>query len=272
MSEITYKHLFGPVPSRRLGRSLGIDLVPLKTCSYNCLYCQLGPSATTLERKEYVPVAEVLGELAKWLKAGEKCDYLTFSGSGEPTLHSGIGKIITGIKGLTRGVVADHRARHCAQGAQPGIPLAVITNGSLLYRAEVRDELMTADIVLPSLDAADEEAFLKLNRPAENISFEAMLDGLRQFSLDYRGDLWLEVFLLAGVNDSDEHIEKLAALLGTISHDKVQLNTVSRPPGEKVEGVSVKRLEQIRERLGEKAELVAGGDGGKRSLGAHRAT
>ncbi len=187
--------------------------------------------------------AEIISEVKSWLAKGGEADYLTLSGSGEPTLNCRLGKIIEGIKGLGS-----------------GIPLAVITNGSLLCRPEVRDELMGADVVLPSLDAVDEESFRAINRPLEALEYDRILAGLRDFSLVFRGEIWLEVFLLAGVNDSDQHIEKLAALLETISADKIQLNTVSRPAGEQVERVSHRRLEEIRQRLGDKAEVIVGGE------------
>ena len=242
MADEKYRHLFGPVESRRLGRSLGVDVVPLKICTFNCLYCQLGVTQEpTLERKEYVPVVEVLAELEKWLEEGGEADYLTFSGSGEPTLHSGLGRLLEAIKEL-----------------KSKAKLAVITNGSLLFRSEVRDELAAADLVMPSLDAADAETYRKLNRPAEHVSFEQHLEGLRDFSLAFKGELWLEVLFVAGVNDSDEHVTKLAGLLETIRHDKLQLNTVSRPPTESVKRVSHERMEKIRKRLGDKAEVISG--------------
>jgi wyosine [tRNA(Phe)-imidazoG37] synthetase (radical SAM superfamily) len=240
-SHKSYKYLFGPVASRRLGRSLGIDIVPLKTCPYDCLYCQLGSgAAATQEREEYVKAELIFKELERWLKQDIELDYLTVSGSGEPTLNCRLGKIIDGIKQLA-----------------PENRLAVITNGALLSRPEVRDELSGADVVLPSLDAGDTATFDAMNRPAGGVEFERMLDGLREFSLSFRGEIWLEVFLLSGVNDSDQQIASLKAVVDTISHDRLQLNTLGRPPAEAVKGLSRERLVQIKQLLGDKAEIVA---------------
>jgi len=161
MSSNNYKCLYGPVPSRRLGRSLGIDLVPFKTCTYDCIYCQLGKTTNkTTERLNYVPVADVLREVREKLSTGVGCDYISMAGSGEPTLHASLGELISKIKEMT------------------DIPVAVITNGSLLYLPEVRESLLKADLVIPSLDAGDAQLFEYVNRPHENIVFERMIEGL----------------------------------------------------------------------------------------------
>lgn len=213
--ERPFKHVYGPVPSRRLGRSLGVDLVPFKTCSYDCVYCQLGRTTTkTTERKEYVPVEEVLSELREKLAADEPCDFIGLAGSGEPTLHSGIGTLIRAIKGLTK------------------IPVAVLTNGSLLWMEDVQEDLLGADFVLPSLDAGDAHLFQWVNRPAEAISFERMVDGLESFTKRFPGEVWLEVLLLDGVTAYPAQVEKIAALVRRIGPARVQLNTASRPPAE----------------------------------------
>ena len=213
--ERPFKHVYGPVPSRRLGRSLGVDLVPFKTCSYDCVYCQLGRTTTkTTERKEYVPVEEVLSELREKLAAGEPCDFIGLAGSGEPTLHSGIGTLVREIKRMTK------------------TPVAVLTNGSLLWMEEVREALSGADLVLPSLDAGDAHLFEWVNRPAEGISFERMVDGLESFTKRFRGEVWLEVLLLDGVTAYPAQVDKIAALVRRIGPSRVQLNTVSRPPAE----------------------------------------
>ncbi|MEW5949109.1 MAG: radical SAM protein [Thermodesulfobacteriota bacterium] len=215
MRPIGFRHVYGPVPSRRLGRSLGIDLVPFKTCTYDCVYCQLGRTTNkTLERKEYVPVKDVLAELGRKLAVGDVPDYISLAGSGEPTLNSGIGDLIRKIKGLT------------------DIPVAVLTNGSLLWMSEVQEALMTADLVLPSLDAGDEPLFRYVNRPHEAISFEQMVDGVASFSERFTGKLWLEVLLLGGVTGIPAEVEKLAAIIRQIRPARVQLNTVVRPPSE----------------------------------------
>jgi len=209
-----FKHVFGPVPSRRLGRSLGVDLVPFKTCTYDCIYCQLGrTTCKTIERKEWVPLADVVREL-KMRQAGSRPDYITLSGSGEPTLYSRIDELIDAIKTMTE------------------IPVAVLTNGSLLWQPEVRAQLMKADVVIPSLDAGNEVRFRAINRPHPTISFEQMVNGLMEFRREYRGQYWLEVFLLEGYTAIQAEVEKLARLVERILPDKVQLNTVDRPPTE----------------------------------------
>jgi wyosine [tRNA(Phe)-imidazoG37] synthetase (radical SAM superfamily) len=209
-----FKYVFGPVPSRRLGRSLGVDLVPFKTCTYDCIYCQLGrTTCKTLERKEYVPLGDVLREVDRALSKGTP-DYITLSGSGEPTLYSRLADLIAGIKRRTR------------------VPVAVLTNGSLLVDREVQDALMGADVVLPSLDAGDERLFRYVNRPHEGVSFEKMVDGLVEFAQRFPRRVWLEVFLLAGVTGVPSEVNKIAAITKRIQPERVQLNTVSRPPSE----------------------------------------
>ena len=215
MSSNGFQYVYGPVLSRRLGRSLGVDIVPFKICTYDCVYCQLGRTTNkTIERREYVAVENVLAELKRKLAAGDTPDYISLAGSGEPTLNEGIGELIDKIKHLT------------------DIPVAVLTNGSLLWMGEVRDALMAADLVLPSLDAGDEGLFRYINRPHENISFDRMVDGLAAFVGCFPREVWLEVFLLAGVTSIPAEVKKIAALAGKIRPSRVQLNTVSRPPAE----------------------------------------
>jgi wyosine [tRNA(Phe)-imidazoG37] synthetase (radical SAM superfamily) len=240
MSELQRSYVFGPVPSRRLGRSLGVDLLPFKTCSYNCVYCQLGRTTDqTLERKEYVPSDAVLEEIRETLRHGPPPDYITFSGSGEPTLHTGLGRLIEEVKGLT------------------DIPVAVITNSSLLWRPEVRRELMPADLLVPSLDAGDSADFQHVNRPHPAISFEPMLEGLIEFSQAYRGELWLEVFLLDGVNAIESNVRKLAEHAKRIRCTRVQLNTVARPPTEEYAyGVPEDEMKRFAAMFGDKATVI----------------
>lgn len=210
-----YRYLYGPVPSRRLGRSLGLDLVPFKTCTYDCVYCQLGRTTNkTLERKKHIVIEEVLAELKRRLAQEDIPDYISLAGSGEPTLNSDIGCLIDSIKTLT------------------DIPVAVLTNGSLLWMGEVQDALMAADLVLPSLDAGDESLFRYVNRPHEDISFEKMIDGLASFTRRFPGDVWLEVLLLAGVTGMPAEAKKIAAIAESIGVARIQLNTASRPPAE----------------------------------------
>jgi len=206
-------YIFGPVPSRRLGRSLGVDLVPFKTCTYDCIYCQLDRTVNkTVERRQWVPLDDVLAELEKKLTA--KPDYITLSGSGEPTLYSRLDELVAAIHSMT------------------DIPIAVLTNGSLLWDRAVRAQLMNADLVIPSLDAGHEVMFRAINRPHAEISFDRMLEGLIEFRREFRGRYWLEVFLLDGHNAISAEVEKLADRVNLIKPDRVQLNTATRPPAE----------------------------------------
>jgi wyosine [tRNA(Phe)-imidazoG37] synthetase (radical SAM superfamily) len=211
------KHVFGPVPSRRLGRSLGIDPIPFKTCNWNCVYCQLGRSTPMIrERRDWFPPDEIVAEVKEALAAHRpgEIDWVTFVGSGEPTLHASLGRMIRDIKALTT------------------IPVAVITNGSLLYLAEVRQELAAADAVLPTLDAGTEILYRKINRPWPELTFERLVNGLIAFRLEYHGKLWVEVMLLNGINDTEEALRDLAVVLGRIGPDEVHLSLPIRPPAE----------------------------------------
>ncbi len=215
MSSNNFKHLYGPVPSRRLGRSLGIDLVPFKTCTYDCIYCQLGRTTKkTIERRPYVPIEDIISELQIKLTTGEHPSFISIAGSGEPTLHSEIGELIAMIKAITK------------------IPVAVLTNGSLLFMPEVRTALMQADLVIPSLDAGDEALFHYINRPQADISFDEMVSGLIEFTRNFPGDVWLEVLLLSGITGMDTEVRKIAAYAKKIRAQRVQLNTVCRPAAE----------------------------------------
>jgi wyosine [tRNA(Phe)-imidazoG37] synthetase (radical SAM superfamily) len=208
-----YKYLFGPVPSRRLGISLGIDLVPHKICSLNCVYCECGRTTKlTTERKEYVPVDEVMKEISHFLNTNQAPDYITFSGSGEPTLNSEIGKTLDFIK-----------------EKYPEIPVAILTNGTLLINKQVRDEIMKANLVLPSLDAATNDVFRKINRPPKNLTIENCIEGLVSFRNEYSGKINLEVFILPGYNNSLEELNELKKAILRIKPDVVQLNTLDRP-------------------------------------------
>ena len=235
------KYLYGPVPSRRLGRSLGIDIIPLKHCTLDCVYCQLGRTTQkTLKRRDYVPVEAVLSELKDALKEGLEADFITISGSGEPTLNSRLGDLINGIKKIT------------------SISAAIMTNGTLLYRPDVRADCAKADVVVPSLDAGDEAAFRKVNRPHRDISIEKLVDGLVAFRKEFTGRIWLEVFLVEGLNTDTAEIEKIKGLIKRISPDKVQLNTAVRPTADPaIRKVDAEKLEIIARRIGEGCEVVA---------------
>lgn len=231
--------IYGPVPSRRLGRSLGVDLVPFKTCTYDCVYCQLGrTTCKTLEQKEWVPMDAILRELES--KLDSRPDYITLGGSGEPTLHSRMGELVDRIKEMTE------------------IPLAVLTNGSLLWKERTRVQLMNADLVIPSLDAGEERVFRAVNRPHDGIGFEEMVEGLRAFRREYRGRLWLEVFLLQGLTATEDAVADLARLAGTIEPERIQLNTVSRPAAEtNARAVPLETMEKLALLFHPPAEIIA---------------
>ncbi len=206
--------LFGPVPSRRLGRSLGIDLLARKTCTLDCVYCECGPTEElTLERGEFVPTRAVIDELDALLADRPALDSITFSGSGEPTLHVGIGKIIDHLK-----------------DRYPEYPVTVLTNGTLLTDPAVRAELARADRVVPSLDAVSDAAFTAVNRPHAGLDNAAIIASLERFREEYRGQLWLEIFLVPGLNDAPAELDALAAAAVRIRPDRVQLNSLDRPP------------------------------------------
>jgi wyosine [tRNA(Phe)-imidazoG37] synthetase (radical SAM superfamily) len=239
------RYVFGPVPSRRLGQSLGVDPIVFKTCNWNCVYCQLGRSTPmSRERKEYVPASDVVAEIRQALAAhgpGE-IDWITFGGSGEPTLHTGIGTMIRAVKEMTE------------------IPVAVLTNGSLLYLPEVQVDLMAADAVLPTLDAGSEEVYQHVNRPRPELVFERLVGGLQSFRRVYGGKLWVEVMLVKGLNDGEEALHDLAAALARIHPDEVHVNRPVRPPAEAwVSPPDEEALAHAAAVLGRGARVVRGG-------------
>ncbi len=241
-SSVEQKYIFGPVPSRRLGRSLGVDLVPYKTCTFDCIYCDLGRTTRkTTSRQSYVPPEEIQWELELYLPVlNKKPDFITLSGSGEPTLNTNIGEIIERIKEIT------------------STPVAVLTNSSLLSLNEVKRDLSKADVVLPSLDAITPALFEYINRPHSSLKIEEIISDLIQFRKEYRGQMWLEILFCRGVNDGKEEIEKLKEVIERIEPDRVQLNTPVRPPAEDfVFPLTFSQLEEIRERLGDKAEIIS---------------
>jgi len=236
------KYIFGPVPSRRLGMSLGTDIISFKTCTLDCIYCQLGVTTVkTLERQSFVPKDEVLNELKDFLSGQNRhIDFITLSGSGEPTLSSDIGDIIHQIKSFTN------------------IPVAVLTNGSLLFRDDVRQDLMEADMVAPSLDSITDESFQKVNRPCKGLTEELIIEGLIRFSHEFKGKIWLEIMIVKGINDSLEELKKIAALTHTLRLDKIHLNTVVRPPAEKfAQAVTAEEMKEIITLFDERAEIIA---------------
>lgn len=208
-----YKYIFGPVPSRRLGMSLGVDLVPKKVCSLDCVYCEVGKTTKlTLERKEYIKSDKIKEELIDYFKNNPDPDYITFSGSGEPTLNSHIGEILQFIK-LNK----------------PEIPIAVLTNGTLFYNTSVRETIKNADVVLPSLDAASKNGFEKINRPQKDLHIDKIIEGLIDFRKEFKGTIWLEVLILPGYNDNDDELSALKNAILKIKPDAVQINTLDRP-------------------------------------------
>jgi wyosine [tRNA(Phe)-imidazoG37] synthetase (radical SAM superfamily) len=190
--------------------------VPLKTCTQNCVYCQLGVDGVqTAERKEYIPIDDVLAEFRDWYAADGQADFITVSGSGEPTLNSGLGRLLKGVKELTDTTVS------------------VLTNGTLLWEEDVRRDCSIADVVMPSLDAMNEEVFEKLNRPGGVVSFGQLMEGLVKFTGEYEGRIWLEFFVVEGMNTSDEQLSEMKELLRRVGPERVQLNTAVRPTADK---------------------------------------
>lgn len=206
-------HVFGPVPSRRLGQSLGVDLVPFKTCPFDCIYCQLGRTTDkTLERREWVPFDAVVADLKERIAC--RPDTIILSGSGEPTLYSRLGELIDVIRAMT------------------DIPVAVLTNGALLWQPAVRAELRHASLVIPSLDAGDAAMFRAVNRPHGDLEFERFVDGLIAFRREFPGSYWLEVMLLAGYTATEAAVRRIVAIVNRIGPDRVQINTATRPTAE----------------------------------------
>jgi len=238
------KHVFGPVPSRRLGFSLGVDLIIPKTCTMDCVYCELGPTTDrTVCRRAYVDVQEVLDELREVLSEKPRVDYVTLSGSGEPTLHTEVGRVIDEIRALT------------------DAPVAVLTNGSLMTDPEVRAALARADVVAPSLDAVSDAAFRAVNRPDPTLDAGEIAAGIARFKGAFGGELWLETVFVRGINDTDSEITLIRDAIGRIAPDRVHINTVTRPPAEPTaQPVSPERLRAIAERIRPDAEVVAHSD------------
>ena len=210
------KYVYGPVPSRRLGKSLGVDPIPSKTCNYQCIYCQLGKTTNfTNIRKNYFPKKDITAEIEKAIKLNEnKFDYITFVGSGEPTLYKDLKDLIIKTKELSEK------------------PVCVITNGSLLYEKEVQNALIYSDVVLPSLDAGDEKSFLRINRPHPSINFEKLIQGFIEFKKKFEGRFWIEVMLMKGINDSKEELFKIKEKIDIIKPDRIDINVPIRPPVE----------------------------------------
>ena len=238
---MTTSYLFGPVASRRLGRSLGIDLLPFKTCPYDCLYCECGfTTHKTMEPTEWAPLNQVLKELKEALSL--KPDFITIAGSGEPTLYSKLGELIQQIKGMT------------------SIPVAVLTNGSTLWKPEVREALREADVVMPTLAAGSEAIFRKIHRPQSEMTLEKLVRGLVDFRATFRNQFWLEIFLIEGINTTSEEIASMALIAERAAPDQILLNTVDRPPADRgIEAVPKEKLNEYVKFFGEKAKVISSG-------------
>lgn len=236
-----YKYLFGPVPSRRLGHSLGVDLVPFKICSFDCVFCQLGRTPkTTVKRMEYVPVNQVIDELDHWIKEDGVADYITLSGSGEPTLNSGFGRVIEFARNSTN------------------IPVALLTNGSLISDPEVRMQASQANVVKLSLSGWDSGSFEYINRPHHDLNMKQIIDGASLFREMFSGELWLEVFIVWGVNSIPKDVAKIAEIIEKINPDRIQLNTAVRPPAEEfVQAAPKEHLEKLAKLFNPVAEVIA---------------
>jgi len=236
-----YKYLFGPVPSRRFRRSLGVDLTPFKTCSLNCVFCQLGRTTEkTVTRQEYVPTGSVIAELEEWLKTDGRADYITLSGSGEPTLHSRFGEVIEFIR------------------SNSTIPTVLLTNATMFYLPEVREAASQANVVKVSLSAWDQASFGWLNRAHPQLLFDRLIEGQKAFRSQFNGQLWMEIFLVGGMNSIPADVRKIAALAKEIGPDRIQLNTAVRPPAEDfATALSRERMEALIHLFHPTAEIIA---------------
>ncbi len=242
--EVPLRYVYGPVNSRRLGLSLGLSLTPHKVCDFDCIYCQLGKTPQkVIERKEYIKIDEIIAEVNSWISNNPEgvktLNFITLSGSGEPTLNSAIGPLIETLKKIT------------------AVAVAVITNSSLLTDASVRRQISNADLIVPSLDAVTEEAFAKIDRPYPGIKLQEIIEGLVSLRREFKGKIWLEVMLVKGVNDNLAHTRRIKEVIERINPDKVQLNSPVRCTAEDaVEPLDAKHLERIKELLGDKCEII----------------
>jgi wyosine [tRNA(Phe)-imidazoG37] synthetase (radical SAM superfamily) len=241
-------YVYGPVPSRRLGRSLGVSPIPPKTCSYTCVYCQLGRT-TRLQttRESFYPKEDILTEIVTQVQH-EKPDFITFVGDGEPTLCKDLGWLIRQTKNKLH------------------LPTSVITNGSLLFREDVRQDLSEADVVIPTLDAGNDKIFRAVNRPHRSIDFETMLQGLVEFRREYSGQIWIEVMLVKELNDTTEELQSIKHAIDMINPNRVYVLTPIRPPAESwVRPSDPERILKAQEIIG-KAIPVAGLETGQFGL------
>ncbi|MEK6714869.1 MAG: radical SAM protein [Candidatus Omnitrophota bacterium] len=238
------KYIYGPLQSRRLGFSLGVSLTPYKVCNLDCLYCQLGPTTVkTSQRKEYIKIKDILRELKEFILNFDfktcHIDYISLSGSGEPLLNSGISKLILGIREITP------------------IPVALITNASLLKNKAIRQEILGVDVILPSLDAPDEETFEMIDRPSVKIKIENIINGLIELRKEFKGRIFLEIMVISGINDNIDFFARFKEIISKINPDKIHLNTPTRHTSEPgILAPSQKNLKKIKELLGQKCEII----------------
>lgn len=234
------QHVFGPVPSRRLGFSLGVDIIPAKYCTYDCIYCQVGKTTNReIDRRSFFDPQVIINEIMDKTSKIGPVDFITFSGSGEPTLNADLGMLIRELKKNT------------------AIPVAVITNGSLLYLEEVRKDIIEADVVLPSLDAVSEDTFRCINRPHTALTVEKVISGIKSFRKEYSREIWLEIMLIRNINDDTVELERMKKIVSSIGAERVQLNTVTRPPSEESTGrLQDRELARICKLFGPACEII----------------
>jgi wyosine [tRNA(Phe)-imidazoG37] synthetase (radical SAM superfamily) len=239
-----YKYIYGPIPSRRLGFSLGVDIIPFKNCSFNCIYCQVGKTTNvTITRQSYTPIDEILSEVRDILQQNVELDFITLSGAGEPTLHSQLGILLNKMRELT------------------SKPIAVLTNASLIHQHDVRIDLQTASVVAPTLCTISQSLFRKINRSHPAVTIDLIINGLKQFRENYAGNIWLELMFVKGINDSEEEVTNLKGVVDKIRPDKIHINTVVRPPSEKYASpLSSQELENIKRMINSNAEVIASVD------------
>lgn len=235
------KYLYGPIHSRRLGFSLGVKLAPEKVCTFDCIYCQTQqPKKAKLQRFEYVDICCLKRELKEILDKKLLINYITLSGCCEPTLHKNLNRIIAAIKEVSKNKY----------------PVALITNSSLLYRKKIRQELMAADLIIPSLDAPCAKIFKEINRPHCRLNFNKIVQGLIDLRKEFKGKIWLEIMVIKGINDDLKIIGEFKRFINQINPDKVQINLPVRPSAEKVKLVSEEAVKEIKNVLGKMVEII----------------
>ncbi len=237
-----FKYLFGPIPSRRIGISLGVNVIPAKVCSFDCVYCESGRTTKkTMQREEFFDAKKIIKELKNYLSDNPKLDYITFSGAGEPALYNKIGEIVDFLK-----------------KEFPEYKICLITNSSMFVDADFREEIKNIDLIIPSIDAPSQEIFEKINRPLEGIKIKEIIDSIADFSQTFKGKLWIEIFIIEGLNDKKEVLEQFSQILKPIKYEKIQINSLDRPGADKdVQKAKYETLLEVKKVLGEKAQIVS---------------